>query len=164
MNAVIRFYRCVAIEHLINRDARNGEDKSVVLRYFDTARLRAFLMSQVTTDISIPNRARPGLRLEDGLLPLTKQHMTELLQFAKDNVSEELFLMLSRSASIFAARSFSLWLPIGRISAFLERSAAVSTDVATPTPTRSGGHAFKPWLVITSRTNFTATLISGTWH
>ena len=39
-------------------------------------------------------------------------------------------------------------------SAFLERSAAVSTDVATPTPTRSGGQAFNPYVVITSITNF----------
>ncbi len=93
MNAVIRFYRCVAGRHLINRDAPKWQDKSVVLRYFDTAGFER-TMSRVTTDISIPNRARPGLRLEDGLLPLTKQHMTELLQFAKNNVSEELFLML----------------------------------------------------------------------
>ena len=46
--------------------------------------------------------------------------------------------------SIDAARAFSLWLPRGRISAFLDRSAAVSTDVATPTPTSSGGQAFSP--------------------
>lgn len=93
MNAVIRFYRCAAGRHLINRNAPKWQDKSVVLRYFDTAGFKR-TMSRVTTDISIPNRARPGLRLEDGLLPLTKQHMTELLQFAKENVSEELFLML----------------------------------------------------------------------
>jgi integrase len=51
-------------------------------------------MNRVTTDLSIPNRARPGLRLEDGLLPITRQHMTDLLQFAKGNCSEELHLML----------------------------------------------------------------------
>ena len=50
----------------------------------------------------------------------------------------------SRSFSILAALSFSLWLPKGRMRAFLERRAAVSTEVATPTPTNSGGHAFKP--------------------
>ena len=33
---------------------------------------------------------------------------------------------------------------IGRINAFLESNAAVSTEVATPTPTNNGGHAFKP--------------------
>ena len=48
------------------------------------------------------------------------------------------------SFSMLAALSFSLWLPKGRIRAFLERRAAVSTEVATPTPTNSGGHAFKP--------------------
>jgi hypothetical protein len=50
----------------------------------------------------------------------------------------------SSRRSIFAAFAFSLWEPIGRISAFFEFNAAVSMDVPTPTPTRSGGHAFKP--------------------
>ena len=93
MNAVIRFYRYAAGRHFISRDAPKWQDKSVVLRYFDSAGFER-TMSRITTDISIPNRARPGVRLEDGLLPLTKQHMTELLQFAKENVSEELYLML----------------------------------------------------------------------
>lgn len=93
MNAVIRFYRYAAGRHFISHDAPKWQDRSVVLRYFDTAGFER-TMSRVTTDISIPNRARPGLRLEDGLLPLTKQHLTELLQFAKENVSEELYLML----------------------------------------------------------------------
>jgi integrase len=93
MNAVIRFYRYAAGRDFISFDAPKWKDKSVVLRYFDTAGFER-TMSRISTDISIPNRARPGLRLEDGLLPLTKQHMTELLQFAADNASEELYLML----------------------------------------------------------------------
>ena len=32
----------------------------------------------------------------------------------------------------------------GRIKAFLDITAAVSIDVAIPTPTNNGGHAFKP--------------------
>ena len=35
-------------------------------------------------------------------------------------------------------------LDFGRISAFLDSSAAVSTLVATPMPTSSGGHALRP--------------------
>lgn len=93
MNAVIRFYRYAASRRFISRDAPKWQDKSVVLRYFDTVGFER-TMTRVTTDISIPNRTRLGIRLEDGLLPLTEQHMTELLRFAKENASEELYLML----------------------------------------------------------------------
>lgn len=93
MNAVIRFYRYADGRNFVNRDAAKFKDRTVVLRYFDTAGFER-TMNRVTTDLSIPNRARPGLRLEDGLLPITRQHMTDLLQFAKENCSEELHLML----------------------------------------------------------------------
>ena len=93
MNAVIRFYRYASGRNFISHDAPKWRDKPVLLSYFDTAGFER-TMSRVTTDISIPNRARNGHRLEDGLLPLTKQHMTELLQFSKENVAEELYLML----------------------------------------------------------------------
>lgn len=93
MNAVIRFYRYASGRNFISHDAPKWRDKSVLLSYFDTAGFQR-TMSRLTTDISIPNRARNGHRLEDGLLPLTKQHMTELLQFSKENVAEELYLML----------------------------------------------------------------------
>jgi hypothetical protein len=93
MNAVIRFYRYAAGRNFVSRDVPKFEDQSVVLRYFDTAGFER-TMTRMTTDISIPNRARSGLRLEDGLLPISRHHMTELLQFTKANCSEELHLML----------------------------------------------------------------------
>jgi integrase len=93
MNAVIRFYRYAAGRNFISHDAPKWQDKTVLLSYFDTAGFER-TMSRITTDISIPNRARTGHRLEDGLLPLKTQHMTELLQFSKENVAEELYLML----------------------------------------------------------------------
>lgn len=93
MNAVIRFYRYATTRYFISRDAPKWQDKSVVLPYFDTAGFER-TMTRITTDISIPNRARPGIRLEDGLLPLTEQHMIELLRFAQEKASEELYLML----------------------------------------------------------------------
>jgi hypothetical protein len=93
MNAVIRFYRYASGRNFISHDAPKWRDKQVLLSYFDTAGFER-TMNRVTTDISIPNRARNGHRLEDELLPLTKQHMTELLQFSKENVAEELYLML----------------------------------------------------------------------
>ena len=94
MRAVIRFYRYAAGHHFISRDAPKWQDKVAVLRYFDTVGFERTLL-RITTDISIPNRARPGLRLEDGLLPLTSEHMMDLLSFSRKEASPELQLMLT---------------------------------------------------------------------
>lgn len=53
-----------------------------------------------------------------------------------DSILKQLFHLCSALVLIVGT--------IGRISAFFDSNAAVSTDVATPTPTRSGGQAFKP--------------------
>lgn len=93
MRVVIQFYRYAAGRYFISRNAPKWDDKLVVVRYFDHAGFER-TMDRVTTDVSIPNRARHGARLEDGLLPITVQHMTELLEFTKGGVSVELDLML----------------------------------------------------------------------
>jgi integrase len=93
MNAVIRFYRFAAGKNFIGHETPKWLDRQVVLPYFDTAGFQR-TMIRVTTDVSIPNRARTGFRLEDGLLPLTQQHKMELLKFAHHNASPELYLML----------------------------------------------------------------------
>lgn len=93
MNAVIRFYRYAAGKNFISREVPKWRDKQVVLRYVDTVGFER-TMIRVTTDVSIPNRARLGLRLEDGLLPLGNQNKLDLLQFANENASRELYLML----------------------------------------------------------------------
>jgi len=94
MRAVIRFYRYAAGHHFISRDAPKWQDKRVVLHYFDAVGFERTLL-RITTDISIPNRARPGIRLEEGLLPLISEHMMELLSFSKAGASQELNLMLT---------------------------------------------------------------------
>lgn len=94
MRAVIRFYRYAHGRNLVDRSSPMWQDKEVVVRYFDTAGFERS-MRRITTDLSIPNRARPGFKLEDGLLPLSEQHMMDLLHFANENTPEELFLMLS---------------------------------------------------------------------
>ncbi len=93
MRAVIQFYRYAAGRNFISRNAPKWQDKAVVVSYFDDAGFER-TMSRVTTDLAIPNRVRQGPRLEDGLLPISVQHMTELLHFAKEGASEELYLML----------------------------------------------------------------------
>ncbi len=93
MNAVIQFYRHCAAHNFISRDAPKWQDKSVVVRYFDHAGFERTL-SRLSTDIAIPNRARHGVRLEDGLLPITVEHQNQLLRFTSENSSEELNLLL----------------------------------------------------------------------
>ena len=58
----------------------------------------------------------------------------------------------SSSVSILAASASGWCEPTGRIRAFLDRRAAVSTAVDTPTPTRSGGQALTPREQMTSKT------------
>lgn len=93
MNAVIRFYRFAGGKNFISQEMPKWKDRQVVLPYFDTKGFQR-TMTCVTTDVSIPNRVRSGLRLEDGLLPLTEQHKLELLEFAHHKTSPELYLML----------------------------------------------------------------------
>lgn len=66
----------------------------MVLRYFDTVGLER-TMGRINADVSIPNVARHGTILEDGLMPLSDKHKIELLTFARDNCSPEINLMLA---------------------------------------------------------------------
>lgn len=93
MRAVIQFYRHSSTHNFVNRDAPKWNDKQVVVRYFDSFGFERTIQ-RLSTDISIPNRARPGFTLEDGLLPISANHQNQLLRFTSENVSEELHLML----------------------------------------------------------------------
>lgn len=93
MRAVIRFYRFSAGRNFISRDAPKWQDRMAVVRYFDNVGFERTLQ-RITTDLSIPNRTRQGVTLEDGLQPIMSEHMQELLRFTSRNVSDELHLML----------------------------------------------------------------------
>ena len=95
MNATIHFYRYARANDFIGHDAPLWQERQVVHRFHDAVGFeRTILLS--STDLAIPNRSRHGLRLEDGLTPLTKGHMHQLLDFTRQdgNVSPELHLML----------------------------------------------------------------------
>lgn len=70
------------------------KDRLAVIPYFDAAGFKRSMV-RLTTDLKIPNRARLGLRLEDGLLPLRAEHMSQLLAYTAANETAELHLMLS---------------------------------------------------------------------
>lgn len=93
MNATIHFYRYARANDLIGRDVPMWQERQVVRQFFDQYGFeRTMLMS--STDLAIPNRVRHGLRLEDGLLPITKEQMYELLSFIKQEGCQSLELQL----------------------------------------------------------------------
>ena len=94
MNSVIRFYRWVLKMGLFSPESPLWVDRAVKVVYFDKVGFERSLL-RTTTDVSIPNRSRPGERLEDGLLPVSSEDRDRILGLARSNASQELFLMLS---------------------------------------------------------------------
>lgn len=95
MNATIHFYRYARANGFIGRDVPLWQDRQVIHRYYDAVGFeRTMLLS--STDLAIPYRRRHGGGLEDGLMPITKEQMHELLDFTQQegNASPELHLML----------------------------------------------------------------------
>lgn len=139
MRAVIQFYRHSAVHNFIDHNLEKWKDQTINLQYYDTTGFKRTLQ-RLSTDLSIPNRARLGLRLEDGLLPLSAKHMTELLQFTSKHVSEELHLMLTlgfftgaRIGTISSLRIESLEnaLPDNSIPGIMNIAIGPGTRIAT---------------------------------
>lgn len=93
MNAVIQFYRYADSNNLVLNGVRKWIDKVVHISYYNPEGFKRTLQ-RTTTDITIPNRARTGIKLEDGLLPISAKDQSELLRFAKEYTSEELYTMM----------------------------------------------------------------------
>lgn len=94
MRVVISFYRWLRQTGLISPESPLWNERVVGIRLYDAFGFeRTFNVN--STDLSIPNRSAPGERLEDGLLPVSNEVRSKLLEFARDRASEELFLMLS---------------------------------------------------------------------
>ncbi|WP_191090279.1 site-specific integrase [Dechloromonas sp. CZR5] len=94
MSALIQFYRHAAAHDFVTPETPMWNEKSVVLPYYDSIGFKRALV-RIKTDLSISNRARPGTTLEDGLLPLSESHMTELLKFSSCSQTIEMHLMLT---------------------------------------------------------------------
>ena len=93
MRAVIQFYRWARSMRLLPSEAPLWVDRTAYVNFFDSVGFERTLV-RVTTDLAIPNRTRPGERLEDGLLPVTAKDRDAICDFAKEHASEELWLML----------------------------------------------------------------------
>ncbi|AXQ50650.1 site-specific integrase (plasmid) [Stenotrophomonas rhizophila] len=93
MRVIIGFYRWLRVTGLLSPDCPMWLERTVGIHLTNSFGLERTL-SVTTTDLSIPNRSRPGERLEDGLLPLSAADRNRILNFARDQASEELFLLL----------------------------------------------------------------------
>ena len=93
ITSVIQFYRFARAHHLVGTDSPLWEDRRVIVRYFDAVGFEKNAV-RLSTDLKIPNRRRMSMRLEDGLLPLRAEHMSQLLAYSQQHVLEELHNML----------------------------------------------------------------------
>lgn len=94
MRNCIMFYRWVRHRELLSPHVQLWREKPYVVKYFDRVGFERTI-SGTTTDLSIPNRKRPGQTLEDGLLPVSETDRDAILDFAAENATPELYLMLA---------------------------------------------------------------------
>jgi integrase len=94
MRHVIHFYRWAQARGLFSPTSPLWRDSVVYVRYFDAVGFQRTL-ARLTTDLAIPNRARPGERLEGGLLPVSAPDRDAILDLARRRASPELFRILS---------------------------------------------------------------------
>lgn len=94
MSAVIRFYRWLQARRLISPNWPMWEDKSIGIKVKDKYGLDHTL-SILSTDLTIPNRKVSGaVNLEDGLLPVSPEDASAILDFADANAPVEIGLIL----------------------------------------------------------------------
>ena len=94
MRTVIRFYRWLRDQGILSADVPMWTEKNFSFSNFDEVGFQRTITG-VTTDLTIPNRPAPGLRLEDGVMPLSSEEREKILSFAFDLASQELHLMLA---------------------------------------------------------------------
>lgn len=94
ISAVIQFYRHADAHGFIVAGTSMWRERSVVIPYYDLLGYKRG-KARVLTDLAIPNKGRTGVRLEDGLLPLSEVHMMQLLDFTSRWRTQELHLMLT---------------------------------------------------------------------
>lgn len=94
MAATIQFYRHALSNSFVERSSPLWQDRRVVTAYYDAAGFKRHF-ERTVSELAIPNKQRHGIRLEDGLTPLTAQDASTLLEFTGRQSLRELNLMLS---------------------------------------------------------------------
>ncbi|RYF60946.1 MAG: hypothetical protein EOO27_03960 [Comamonadaceae bacterium] len=94
MRAVIQFYRHAQVFGFVQKHSPMWVDRQVVVRIHDSVGFERTMILK-SSNLAIPNRARAGGRLEDGLTPLREEDLVELLKFSDGEGLLELHYMLA---------------------------------------------------------------------
>lgn len=93
MRVAVKFYRFLYSEGLIESSRVLWRERRFSFTAFDQQGFERTVIVN-STNLSIPNRSRKGLRLEDGLTPLTDGAIRQLMQIADSYLPIEFKLML----------------------------------------------------------------------
>ena len=93
MAGVLRWYRWVKAQGLLATDWPLWADKLVGVRITDAFGFERSL-SVTSSELSIPNKKRNNVKLEDGLLPVSLEERDQILDLAARHSSLEFSLML----------------------------------------------------------------------
>ena len=92
MNSVLAFYRWASANDFAKPRAKLFNDKKKTISFFDKVGFSRS-MSVTSSELSIPNRARTGVRLEDGLTPINESNTKILMSYLANHRNYELYLM-----------------------------------------------------------------------
>ncbi len=92
MNAVIAFYRWSSVYGYTQNTSKLFDDKTALITFFDQIGFSR-TMNVTSTELSIPNRARTGSRLEDGLTPISQTSAKTLITHLSGHRNYQLYLM-----------------------------------------------------------------------
>jgi integrase len=92
MNSVLAFYRWSSANGYAEARAKLFDDTKKTISFFDKVGFSRS-MSVTSSELSIPNRARAGARLEDGLTPINESNTKILMSYLANHRNYELYLM-----------------------------------------------------------------------
>ena len=92
MNSVVAFYRWASVHGYAEQRSKLFDDKNKVISFFDKVGFSR-TMSVISSELSIPNRTRTGVRLEDGLTPVNESNVKILMSHLANHRNYELYLM-----------------------------------------------------------------------
>ena len=92
MNSAIAFYRWASAIKYIEEGSNLFDDKTKNITLFDRVGFSRTIRL-VSNDLSIPNRARAGVRLENGLTPISSASIVILMNHLAKHQNYELYMM-----------------------------------------------------------------------
>lgn len=92
MNAVVAFYRWASANGYAAERSKLFDEQVKKISFFDKVGFSR-TMGVTSSELSIPNRARTGTRLEDGLTPIKQSSVKTLMTHLSEHSNYQLYLM-----------------------------------------------------------------------